>query len=159
MKRNSKSLILALWIAAMAAATSLPAQARSTTAYASFHVQNASETYYGCLVEDYGAVVNECSTSVSLVFDMPIANTGSHWVTIKDYWIMLGDPPTPFNCESFAYDGNGPSVVGDSGPHIFSFPQQTITEYVNVPANGDVMQLICWNVPVGSGIATINWSD
>lgn len=159
MKRNSKSLILALGMAALAIAASLPVQARSTTAYASFHVLNASETYYGCLTEDYGAVWNNCGGSVSLVFDMPIVNTGNHSVTIRDYWNVWSPPATSFSCQAYAYDGYGSYVVGISTAAVFKAPQQTITVNVNVPGNGDVMQLICWDVPVGGGVASVNWSD
>lgn len=157
MKHNTNLLLFGLCTTILIAAAALPAAARSTTGYASFHVWNASQTYYGCLEESYGAVWNNCKTSVSLVFDMPISNTGNHSVTINDYWNF----PTgqSFGCESYAYDGHGPYLVGYSGRYFFNLPGQTITEDVNVPGTGDVMQLVCWNVPPGAGIASVNWSD
>jgi hypothetical protein len=157
MKHHATSMLRGLCILLLTAAAALPAAARSTTGYASFHVQNASQNYYGCLKENFGAVWNNCTTPVSLVFDMPITNTGVHSVTINGYWNLPSG--YSFNCESYAYDGHGPYVVGDSGPATIFFAGQTVTEYVNVPSNGDVMQLICWNVPPGAGIASVNWSD
>lgn len=158
MKRNPKSLLLVLGAAVLATAASLPAQARSTTGYASFHVWNASQNYYGCLKESFGAVWNNCTTPVSLVFDMPISTTGDHSVMILDYWDFPGGGQS-FNCNSYAYDGHSPNNVGDSGPHWFTGGGQSITEHVQVPGDGDVMQLICWYVPPGAGIASVNWSD
>lgn len=157
MKRDAKSLILVLGVAVLAAAASLSAQVRSTTGYASFHVWNASQDYYGCLKESYAAVWNNCSSSVTLVFSMPIVNVGKHGVYILSYWDFPAGQS--FNCESYAYDPHGPYVVGDSGPHYITTGDQFIYETLNQPYIGGAMQLICWNVPPGAGISTVGWSD
>jgi|HubBroStandDraft_5_1064220.scaffolds.fasta_scaffold40468_3 hypothetical protein len=156
MKRKTASLFLGLCLAIFAVAAS-PAHARSTTGFSAFHVENQgtlSSNPYTCVGESYGAVVNNCSYAVSLEFDLPVDNSGTHSITVQDYW--YGWPNnTDFSCQAYSYAGNGSYEYG--GQITFSEPVQSLQFSVNVP-NSWSMQVICWNVPPGGGISNINWS-
>ncbi|MBV8477968.1 MAG: hypothetical protein JOZ36_14995 [Acidobacteria bacterium] len=146
------------------------ANARSTTGFGAFKVQDPYMAptnnpnlagFYGCLLEDNGAVYNNCGVDYqpTLVFDLPIDNTGNHGIVIQPYWgnSQLNVTPTPFQCTAYAYAGNQPmSTVGTSAVFSMGGPAQTVN--VNVSNNGMSVALICWNVPFGEGIANINWS-
>jgi hypothetical protein len=152
--------------------------ARSSTGFAAFKVQNPTSEqlgaanaptggFYHCLLEDNGAVWNDCGTTFpqpNLVFDLPIDNTGTHTITIQPYW---GKPsvaanPNPFYCQAFAYSGTqnttapGGSVVLATVNTPFSQAQQMT---VNVANNGMSMAVLCINVPFGAGVANINWTQ
>jgi hypothetical protein len=82
---------LGLCLAVLAVAV-VPAYARSTTGFASFHVPGGpypSDPYLWPS-ENNGAVVNNCSFSVNLVFDLPVDNTGTHYITLQTYWGSFG---------------------------------------------------------------------
>jgi hypothetical protein len=156
MKRRTATLILGICLAVVAVAAS-PAYARSTTGFASFRVQNpnTSQNPYQCLLEDNGAVWNNCSYSVNLVFDLPIDNTGTHYITLQDYWHF---PRTgSFTCDAYEYAGTGSGTLGTGvtfyGGGLTGYPQ------VTTPNGGESIQLICWNVLPGAGIANINWTQ
>jgi hypothetical protein len=148
---------------------SASANARSTTGFSAFKVQNPSAAstgqagFYECLLEDNGAVFNDCGLLVNLVFDLPIDNTGTHTITVQPYWgnssPNLSPPagPTPFNCQAYAYAGNSSvSVVGTAVTFSLGGAGQTLT--VDVPSDAMSMAVICWKVPDGEGIANINWN-
>jgi hypothetical protein len=164
MKFNAKSLFLTLGLAALAAGVN-NAYARSTTGFSAFHVQfqgTLSANPYLCLGEYWGAVVNNCSYPVSLEFNLPIDNTGEAVVVVQDYWEPFGtaNAAPSFSCQAFSYGGstNGPGGFLSGAPVSFTQPGQTLTAQVKVPSNGWSIQLICWNVPPGAGIANINWN-
>lgn len=156
--RKSTALILGVGAAA-ALLAAVSADARSTTAFSAFHVEgpiNSSQNPYECLSENNGAVYNGCGYAVSLEFDLPIDNTGYHSVTIQDYWYGSSSSSS-FQCVPYAYTGTGPSsTVGT--PVNFYEPHQSLTGGVNVGNNGMSIQVICWDVPAGGGVANINWS-
>jgi hypothetical protein len=163
MKLKASTLILGLCLAMLAVAAS-PAYAASTTGFSSFHVEyqwtneykNATfDSPYDCLIENYGAVLNQCGQDVSLVFDLPITSSGNHTIQVQDYW--YGWPGnTSFTCDAYSYAGTSGSVYA-WGSLTFYEPGQNLP--VNVGnGNGMSIQLICWNVPPGGGIAQINWN-
>jgi hypothetical protein len=142
------------------------AYARSTTGYNAFRVefQNAGQYQtdpYTCLFEAYGAVVNKCTYSVSLEFDLPIDSSGTKNVIVQDYWEPFGSTTTPqpptFSCWVYSYAGASNSSQTD-GAITFQQPSQSLTASAPV-SNGESIQLICWNVPSGGGIANINWNQ
>ena len=96
--------------------------------------------------------MNNCSFGVDLVFDLPI-NAGGRSATVLDYW-RTG---TAFKCGLYAYTGTGGSSTSWD-EKWFYYPGTSITLNVNVN-NNSAVQLICWDVPSGSGIANINWND
>ena len=159
MKRKTKSLILGLCLALSLAAATIPAEARNTTGFAGFRVdgpnQYKSDPYH-CLTENYGAVVNNCGFSVSIVYDMPVDNTGTHWISAVGFWGYSGD----YYCQPWAYDGNG---GGWSGPAVYFSPgyrgsEGTWNTYVPTYSNGESITLYCV-LPNGAGIANVNWSQ
>jgi hypothetical protein len=136
------------------AAVSSSASARSVTGFGSFRVSGAYATNpYTCLAENNGAVVNNCSFAVNLVFDLPIDNTGNHTITLQNYW----NSTAAFWCEPYSYAGTGPGVAGVGGS-FSPYSGHSIGLQINTPNNGESIQLICWGVPTGAGIANINWS-
>ncbi|MGA7693453.1 MAG: hypothetical protein WCA76_00420 [Candidatus Sulfotelmatobacter sp.] len=153
MKLKATSLFLGLCLAIVAFAAG-PAYARSTTGFSAFHVEGPiGSDPYTCLGENNGAVVNNCSYDVSLEFDLPIDNPGSHPITVQDYWTGSDS----FSCVSYAYTGQTPSsVVGST--IVFTAPGQSLVSTVNAANNGMSIQLICWYVPPGGGVANLNWS-
>ena len=159
---QTKKMLGLMFIAVLAALATpgrLVAQARSTTAFNSFHVQSAyvgKEDPYLCLTEDNGAVVNNCSYSVNLLFDLPIDHIGDNTIRVQDYW---GAPRefVQFGCTSYVYTGSeGGSFVGTS--LTFTAPKMALNTKDNVPALGDSMTVICWAVPPGEGVANLNWN-
>ncbi|MFZ0478374.1 MAG: hypothetical protein WAL71_04440 [Terriglobales bacterium] len=155
MKRTATSLFLGLCLAILAVATS-PAHARSTTAYSAFHVEGPlGSDPYTCLSENNGAVVNNCTYAVSLEFNLPIDAKGTKTITVQDYWTG-SDAENTFSCQSFAYTGSeGSSTTGSTID--FSAPLQS--KISTVTASTDMsIQLICWNVPAGGGVANLNWT-
>jgi hypothetical protein len=170
-------------LAAVAIAT--VANARSTTAFNAFKVQNPKAVppacadtvgcfagYYQCLTENNGAVVNDCPLSIgtkpptvvplpNLVFDLPVDTAGFKTIGVQPYvdsWdtAQQADNPNSFYCAAYAYTGNGAGIAGTT----ITFTRPNITSgnvYVTVPSGGSI-QLICWGVPSGAGIANINWN-
>ena len=156
MKLKTTSLFLGLCLAILAVAAS-PAYARSTTAFSAFHVENTvSPDQYTCLIEDNGAVVNTCTFAVNLEFDLPIDAKGIKNVTVQDYWNGTGAENT-FYCQTYAYTGTQSSST--QGTIInFNAPLQKLTSTVDVANLGMSIQLICWGIPVGGGVANLNWT-
>lgn len=155
MKLKAASLFLGLCVAIMAVAAS-PAYARSTTGFSAFHVEVIGTTTtdaYLCIGESNGAVINNCSGAVNLEFDLPIDNQGTHWMTLQSFWGIYSGG---FTCTPYAYDGNGNGYPGVG----VTFQPGTTVAYPNVatPNGGESIQLICWGVPHGAGIANINWT-
>jgi len=163
MKLRNSSLFKGICLA-VSAVIAIPIYATSSTAFSSFHVEgplSSSQNPYTCLNEDNGAVVNNCTYSVSLEFNLPITNTGSHPITVQPYWKWKAG--TSFSCTAYAYAGYQSSSTNQSPNFVFGAPPVNIlappqTESVNVANNGESIQLICWSVPPGDGVANINWT-
>jgi hypothetical protein len=160
--KNRLGLMFIAVLVALATPSMLVAQnnrTRSTTAFNSFHVQSGyvgKEDPYLCLTEDNGAVVNNCSYDVNLLFDLQIDHTGEKTIWVQDYW----NAPSrfvQFGCTSYVYTGSeGSSLVGTS--LTFTAPKMALNTKDNVPALGDSMTVICWFVPPGEGVANLNWN-
>lgn len=159
MKFKATSLFLGLCLAILAVAAS-PAFARSTTAFSSFHVEREVPSQYAsaenCLTESYGAVVNNCSYAVSLEFDLPIDTAaGEKIITVQNGWFGT-NPEETFNCFSYAYTGSQGSAT--SGTEVaFSSPKEDLYTVLSV-TSGESIQVICWEVPPGGGVANFNWN-
>jgi hypothetical protein len=162
MKRKATALFLGICMTFSVFAAS-PADARSTTGFSAFHVEvqgTLGTDPYTCLGEAFGAVVNNCGYSVSLEFDLPIDNTGGKTITVQDYWGPFGTPnaPASFTCQVYSYAGTSNFSYVYGGAITFVQPGQQLAVNLDVPSNGMSIQLICWNVPPGGGIANINWN-
>lgn len=156
MKYKANSMILGLCITLLAIASS-SAYARSTTAFSAFHVESPEGSDpYTCLGEYNGAVVNQCSYAVSLEFDLPIDSTGTKTITIQNYWGGT-ESDNVFNCYPYAYTGT--SAAATQGTEI-SFPgsAQQLSGTINVANSGMSIQVICWDIPSGGGVANLNWN-
>jgi hypothetical protein len=165
---NRKTMFAACGIGlSIVGAATHNAEARSTTGFASFHVAIPSngqypQDPYTCLFESYGAVVNRCANDpngVILVFDLPNDNPGTKTAVVRDYWQSWGSTnasPPPFTCTLFSYFGNAPTAQSGQSA-TFVYPRQTLTATAPLGNQGS-LQLICWNVPFGAGIANINWN-
>jgi hypothetical protein len=165
---NPKSMFAACGIGlSLAGAATHNAEARSTTGFSAFRVEIGGvgqypQDPYTCLVENYGAVVNKCANDpngVSLVFDLPNDTVGTKTAIVQDYWLPWGPTsasPPPFTCTLFSYFGNAPTAQAFQSA-TFTYQRQSLIATAPVGNNGS-LQLICWNVPYGAGIANINWN-
>jgi hypothetical protein len=160
MKFKATTLFLGLCFVLSVVAVNIPAYARSTTAFNSFHAQSATvfaEDPYLCLTEDNGAVVNNCSYDVNLLFDLQIDRIGEKTIKVQDYWKTTSDF-VQFGCTSYVYTGTeGSSLMGTS--LTFTGPKMALDTKDKVPAVGDSMTVICWHVPPGEGVANLNWNQ
>ena len=155
MKFKATTLILGLCLAVLAVAPS-PAYARSTTGFSAFHVYpKNSPNNLACLSEFFGAVVNNCTHSVGLEFDLPVDNAGTKKVQVLNYWDGT-DAQESFSCGAYAYNGNGTIVNGS--PINFTKPNQTLTSAVTLTSGGAI-QVTCTDIPPGGGVALINWNQ
>jgi hypothetical protein len=150
-------------IAIAAAASVAVADARSISGFGSFRVQDptgGSTGPYQCLTEDNGAVVNGCQGPVNLAFGLVVDAPGTYGVGVANYWKDWGannsDPP--FSCNAYTYAGTSSNSAGQSQSMTFNTKSQPNTA-ATVPSlpDGGTLQLICWNVPPGAGIASVNW--
>jgi hypothetical protein len=159
------SLFVGICAAILAVAASPAyAETRATTAFNSFHVQSATpfsqptytEDPYLCLTEDNGAVVNNCTFNVNLLFDLQIDHKGEKSITVQDYW-NAPSPFVPFECVSYVYTGTMSSSYGGTIV-TFTAPTTALITKDDVPALGNSMTVICWQVPPGEGVANLNWN-
>jgi hypothetical protein len=136
-----------------------PLLARSSTAFSSFHVQSATVltgNSYDCLTENNGAVVNNCTHEVNLLFNLVVDYTGTKSITVQNYWSMTSG--TSFSCTAYGYTGTTGSSLTQSTAFDFTAASQSLTQDLSVPDAGMSVQLICWKVPRGDGVANINWT-
>jgi len=149
-------LFLGLYLAIMAVAAS-PAYAqapRESSAFSAFRVEYPiASNPYNCLYEHDGAVVNECGYPVSLEFDMPIDAAGTYWVSVQNYFQGTNKQNT-FWCDTYAYPGNGQQQSG--GEMYFALTGEENLALVPV-LPFESIQLICWKIPSGGGVAKIGW--
>ena len=75
---------------------------------------------------------------------------------MQDYWLDTNQENT-FSCQTYAYTGTQGSSTSGTGIN-FNAPLQIYNSVVDVAAAGDSIQLICWNVPPGGGVANLNWT-
>jgi len=158
MRDKGKSFVLGICLAILALPAN-PLFARSSTAFSSFHVQSATVLKgndYDCITENNGAAVNNCTHAVNLLFDLVIDTTGTKSITVQNYWSMTAD--TTVSCIAYGYTGTTGSSLTESPAFTFTAAGQSITQHISVPASGMSVQLICFGVPVGDGIANINWT-
>jgi len=160
MKLKATSLLLGFCVSVLAVAASPTyASTRATTAFNSFHVQNENALPSDanlCLYEDNGAVVNGCTFTVNLLFDLPIDHAGEKSITVQDYW-KAPSPFVPFNCDSYVYTGTeGSSTVGTQ--ITFTEPTTSLITKDDVAHLGNSMTVICFAVPPGEGVANLNWN-
>src|SRR5208283_3577132 len=160
MKSNATTLFLGLCLALLAVAAS-PAYARSTTGFSAFKVESPlvmpnGLSPYTCLTEDNGAVINNCPYAISLEFGMESDTAGTKTIGVQNYWAG-SDAQETFACDTYAYTGSE-AFSSEGTPTInFSEPKQNLTSNL-VATAGESIQLICWNVPPGGGVANINWT-
>ncbi len=158
MKNKGKSFVLGICLAVLALPAN-PLFGRSSTAFSSFHVQSATVlkgSTYNCITEDNGAAVNNCTHEVNLLFDLVLDTTGTKSITVQNYWNMTSG--TSFSCTAYGYTGTTGSSLTESPAFDFTAEGQSITQDISVPNAGMSVQLICWKVPPGDGVANINYT-
>ena len=162
MKFKGTSLFLGLCLAILAVAAS-PAYAashRSTTAFSAFHAEiNTLTDYPGdpylCLYENNGAVVNACTYTVGLEFDLPIDSYTTKTIEVQNGWSEVYEQSGE-GCASFAYTGSEPS--SNLGSNVsFTGAGQTIKLTVTMPSGYTSIQVIC-TVPPGDAISNLVWT-
>lgn len=151
MKLNRSSLFLGIWLA-LTVLAAVPGYARSSTGINSFHVMWPGSAY-SCLQEDYAAVVNHCTYTVSLTFDMPIDNVGSHGIDVVDYPNGAGS----FGCQAVTYSPYG-HVDFQTPEQTFNATGQERKHFDTFVWPGDSITIICWDVPPSRGITSLNWT-
>jgi len=138
--------------------TATPAFARSSTGWGLFKVWMGKKGLFGptysCLQFNQGAVVNNCKFKVSLIFDLDTERIGVETVSVQDYFSGTNQQNT-FSCTSYDIDGRGSVAQGST--INFTGPHQNLSSTVN-QNSGDSIQLICYNIPPGGGVANINWA-
>lgn len=137
------------------------AEARSTTGYNSFKIQNPGDaTKAGFPNGPFAGENPPVSVNINLLFDLVIDHEGTHNIDIHNYW---GGPPsgeyTPFSCTPYSYRGQSSSAEAMGSTVTFTQPQTDFTTNVNVGHSSMGMTIICWGVPAGEGISIINWDD
>ncbi len=157
MKLTSASLFTGVCLA-ISALTAIPAYAVSSTAFSLFHVEgplSSTENSYLCLGENNGAVVNNCTWDVSLEFNLPINSLGAKSISVQNLW---GSPPLhSFTCTVYAFSGLTGSSYAETAL-AYNASSNSFNGSIDLTANGSSMQVICWNVPPGQGIANFNWN-
>jgi hypothetical protein len=167
------SFLIVFFIATTTAV--LPAEARSTTGFASFRVANEGSyptDPYNCLMEDNGAVVNDCSFPVNLTFEVPVDKDGTcnfcvdvflsgyinFPMTVQSYWGSHASFSCAENYLSPSWDVGYLST--DSGTFFLNTYPTTTGFSINLidDASGGALELDCTNIPPGAGIANINWN-
>lgn len=108
---------------------------------------------YSCLQEDYAAVVNHCTYTASLTFDMPIDNTGWHGIDVVDCPKGAGS----FGCQALTYNPYG-HVDFQTPVQIFNATGQERKHFDTFVWAGDSITIICWDVPPSRGINSLNWT-
>lgn len=156
---KASSLFLGVCLALTMFAATVPAEARSTTGWSSFRIwiskTNKPTTPYtaaACLDEDDGSVVNNCKSTitVNLTFETDVDTAGSHTLSVT------GAPggTESFSCTLHAFSGG--QLSSSSAPATVD-PGKTASLTVSVPSGGS-MSLYCSDVPVGSGVANLDWN-
>jgi hypothetical protein len=151
---KGSSLFLGICLALTMFAASVPAEARSTTGWNAFKIWHPASPYTAasCLAEVDGSVVNRCAstTSINLTFETVIDNAGSHTLTVT------GAPggTASFSCTLHAFLAG---VLTSSSAAATVAPGETTSLSVSVESGGG-MSLYCSDLPVGSGVANLDWN-
>ena len=150
-----KSLYFGICILLSTLVAGVPAFAtHTTTAFNSFHVRSPlapSKNAYACITESYGALVNSCGYAVSVSFDLPVDTATVHTIKVQNY--VAGTGTAGATCYVWSYDGDRNGSEGSSA--TFN-PNGAQTLTFTSALFGNSLSLLC-DVPVGAGIATINW--
>jgi len=181
MKLKATSIFLGLCLAVIVSAASLAHAQNGFAPYSSFHVERLNPNQYAgaenCLTEQWGAIDNQCSYSVDLVFSLPADVGNGHSVTVEA--ATASNTPS-FTCTLYAItgDGNSGSALGSA---TFGAAEPSVPAVPAVPAapaappaapalsltvlsidansgNGRNIQLICWGVPAGAEITNLTWN-
>ena len=125
MKSKHQTLFLGMCLGLSLLAANVPAYARTTTAFSSFHIRtplDANHNPNACVVESYGAVVNRCPYTVGVMFDIPVDSTYPHnTVWAQNYVHGTGTIGT--YCALYTFDGNGNGSLGTQATFNASGPQ------------------------------------
>jgi hypothetical protein len=114
-----------------------------------------------CISEDYGAAYsNACSGPQTMVFELPVdSGNANHTVTAWDYVHGNG----AFQCQAQSIQAQG-AVYGDTWEYnlgqsqgFIAGPQEALSFSVNVPL-GWSLRVVCLDVPVGQGIASLDYN-
>jgi hypothetical protein len=98
----------------------------------SFRILKPS-TAYGCVIESWGAVVNNCTYDVDFVFDLPVDTQGSKTVSGEDYIGGTGS----FGCYAISFGTDGKSDNNSSSTQTFNASGQELLNFpVKVDADG-----------------------
>jgi hypothetical protein len=156
MKYNHQTLFLGMCLGLSLLAANVPAyaQQRQTTAFSAFHIRaplDPTHNPYACVTESYGALQNQCSYEVDVMFDMPAETSSTHYVWAQNF--VHGTGSTGATCSLWTYDGNGNGRLGT----VFTFPARGVFYALFYPAvSGNNFSLLC-NLPSGEGISSVYW--
>ena len=159
MKYKHQSLFLGICLVISLVATNAPAyaQERWTTAFTSFHIRyplDSAHNPFACVIESYGAAVNQCPYQVGLMFDLPIDELGyDHYVYAQNY--VFGTGRTGATCYAWSYDGDGHGTEGTIST-FHANGVQTLP-FTVLLMGGDTISLLC-DVPPGEGISSLKWT-
>jgi hypothetical protein len=158
MKYNHQSLFLGICLALSLVAANAPAYAQAprwTTAFTSFHIRyplDSTHNPYACVVESYGAAVNQCPYQVGMMFNLSIDGLDyEHNIYAQNF--VFGTGRTGATCYAWSYDGNGHGAEGTVATfHANGVQSLTFTTV----STGDTISLLC-DVPPGEGISSLEW--
>ncbi len=154
MKLKTTSLLLGICLT-VSVITASPVYGRSTSAFSSFRVRlpiDATQNPYNCVIETWGAVVNNCGYQVSVVFDLVIDHPVVHTVKVQNY--VNGTGTVGAECAVWSYDGDG---NGHAGTILTFNPNGEQTLKFTTALFGDSVSLLC-DLPIGEGISSISWN-
>ena len=150
---NRNSLLPAICLAVAIFTATLPAYARSTSGFNSFHILSPSSAS-SCVTESWGAVVNNCTYDVTFVFDLPVDNDGAKTVSAVDYINGTGS----FGCYAISFGQNGRNDYDEGQAQTFNGSGQQSLNFSTYVYPGWSLSLYCWSVPPGRGIQLLNWN-
>jgi hypothetical protein len=156
MKFKYQSLFLGICVVLSLVAANVPAYAENTTAFTSFHIRyplDSAHNPYACVVESYGAAVNQCPYQVGLMFDLPVDGYYVHNIYAQNF--VFGTGRTGATCYAWSYDGNGHGAEGTVATFHANGVQALAFATVFM---GDTISLLC-DVPPGEGISSLSWNQ
>jgi hypothetical protein len=147
-KLNRSCLLLAICLTLTLLASTVPAEARSTTGWNSWTIRQGNNRNASCMFERFGAVVNGCKTPFNLTFEMVVDSTG-----VYNIGVVGAQNGRPFRCAVHTFFDETP---GFNTGYFWVNPGQQSIVPVNVdPGYG--MTLYCDGIPAQSGVASLNW--
>jgi hypothetical protein len=151
-----KSLFLGICFGLSMLSAGIPAQARTQSAFSSFHVRlpiDQTQDPYNCVTESWGAVINSCAYDVTLTFDLPVDYKIVHTLEVQNY--VNGTGTTGARCTLWSYDGKGGGQAGTTNLTFNPNGEQTLT--FTSALFGNSIALDC-EVPRGAGLGAISWN-